>query len=166
MLRWPAREHLIPSRRALCPRAYVAFSAVVSLFHAHARARARARARALRVSTLALLSTPCPLRLTFYSILCPLLRLSSVVCRLSSVVYRQLGVVHFATGEYSQARERFEKVLGIVEGFSSQVLRTHVRTHACLARMATSSGGRSAGGNGLHSMRQKQGKSVSIVRRL
>lgn len=36
---------------------------------------------------------------------------------------RQLGVVHFATGEYEQARERFAKVLSIVEGLSSQVRR-------------------------------------------
>ena len=33
----------------------------------------------------------------------------------------QLGVVHFATGEYERARERFGKVLSIVEGLSSQV---------------------------------------------
>lgn len=37
------------------------------------------------------------------------------------LLYRQLGVVHFATGEYEQARERFGKVLSIVEGLSSQV---------------------------------------------
>ncbi|CAN0587543.1 unnamed protein product, partial [Ectocarpus sp. 12 AP-2014] len=34
-----------------------------------------------------------------------------------------LGVVHFATGEYSQARERFGKVLSIVEGLSSQQVK-------------------------------------------
>lgn len=33
----------------------------------------------------------------------------------------QLGVVHFASGEYEQARERFERVLEMVERLSSQV---------------------------------------------
>lgn len=33
----------------------------------------------------------------------------------------QLGVVHFSTGEYEEAKERFVKVLNIVQGLSSQV---------------------------------------------
>ena len=40
---------------------------------------------------------------------------------------RQLGVVHFATGEYEEARDRFGKVLSIVEGLSAQVNRRGVK---------------------------------------
>ncbi|CAN0115211.1 unnamed protein product, partial [Scytosiphon promiscuus] len=39
---------------------------------------------------------------------------------LDPLVLNELGVVHFATGEYEEARERFGKVLQIVEGLSSQ----------------------------------------------
>ncbi|CBN74796.1 Putative subunit of the Anaphase Promoting Complex [Ectocarpus siliculosus] len=41
---------------------------------------------------------------------------------LNEVLIGKLGVVHFASGEYTQARERFGKVLSIVEGLSSQAL--------------------------------------------
>ncbi|CAM9689744.1 unnamed protein product, partial [Laminaria digitata] len=39
------------------------------------------------------------------------------------LVLNELGVVHLATGEYLEARDRFKKVLEIVEGLSSQVRR-------------------------------------------
>lgn len=39
---------------------------------------------------------------------------------------RQVGVVHLATGEYLEARDRFRKVLEIVQGLSSQVSRTEI----------------------------------------